>query len=376
MRHVEPAMSRWTVIMIAILLSWNAALTITLIRRDAAPASASPPPVGTAVDLGDRWRLEPSIFHNNRSTNDVLMWGYNIGPLGDRQDRVYPQFRQSFEQHYEDPEGHVFTEWNLDFTSANGETHRRPVAVAVEMPSFRAALNNVHIHAADTVTLSLAADDEEFRSADRTRQRLVIRDTGIGVGADPGPAQDQTKVMVYRRDDANAMFELRTGVEDEKVWQWRYGTGVGGPRGSVAFYNSTDRVIGPVVLSDGAVETGATDRFRYRQPLVRAIQHLRQAVFPDTETVVRFAGSVRSLGAPAAGNYAVVGGVASQDGHPMVAQLHINGAAVATGKGTVLGVYRLAPGDLVTLVTRQSSKAVRETSGDDQTFLSLVYVGE
>jgi hypothetical protein len=42
----------------------------------------------------------------------------------------------------------------------------------------------------------------------------------------------------------------------------------------------------------------------------------------------------------------------------------------------VFGVYRLAPGDVVTLVTRHKSSKIRETSGDDQTFLSLVYVGE
>jgi hypothetical protein len=374
--RVKALIARSTSLIIVVLLSWNAALTIALVRREAPPASASVAPQGSVVDLGRRWRFEPWEFGNGGPTNDVLMWGYNIGAGGDRQDHAYPQFRQSFEQHYEDPEGYTFTEWNLDFQSANGRTHRRPVAVAVELPSFHVALNNVHVNTANTVSLSFAADDEEFRNADRTRQRLVISDGGIGVGASPGSGPNATRVTAYRPSDTNAMFELRTGLPSEKVWQWRYGTALGGPRGSVAFYNSTDHVIGPMVLSDGAVETGTSDRFRYRQPLLRVSQRSRQVILPGVETVVRFSGSKQSLGAPAAGNYAVVGGVASDNGHPLVAQLRINAITVATGKGTVLGVYRLAPGDAVTLVTRHTSKTIRRTSGDDQTFLSLVYVGE
>jgi hypothetical protein len=374
--YIRTPVGRWITIIVAFLVSWNVALTIALVHRGTAPISASPPPSGPLVDLGQRWRFEPTRFNFGGSTDDVLMWGYNIGAQGERQDRRYPQFRQSFEQHYEDGEGYVFTEWNLDFLSANGMTRRRPVAVAVQLPSFHAGLNNVHISTANSVSLSFAGDDEEFRNADRTRQRLVISDTGIGVGGSPGSGHDETKIMAYRRTDTNAMFELRTGVADEKEWQWRYGGGLGAPRGSVAFYNSTDHVMGPVVLSDGAVETGTSDRFRYRQPLLRVSQRARQVVLPGIETIVRFSGSMQSLAAPAAGNYAVVGGVASTDGHPMVAQLRINGTTVATGKGTVFGVYRLVPGDSVMLVTRHSSKVIRETSGDDQTFLSLVYVGE
>ena len=376
MIKVNTLVGRSTSLIIVVLLTWNAALTIALVRRDALPASASVAPQGSVVDLGRRWRFEPWEFDNGNPTNDVLMWGYNIGPGGDRQDRAYPQFRQSFEQHYEDPEGYTFTEWNLDFESANGRTRRRPVAVAVELPSLHVALNNVHVSTANTVSLSFAADDEEFRNADRTRQRLVISDGGIGVGASPGSGPNATRVTAYRPSDTNAMFELRTSLPNEKVWQWRYGTALGAPRGSVAFYNSTDRVMGPVVLSDGAVETGLSDRFRYRQPLLRVSQRSRQVILPGVETVVRFNRSTQSLAAPAAGNYAMVGGVASDDGHPLVAQLRINATIVATGKGTVLGVYRLAPGDAVTLVTRHTSKAIRQTSGDDQTFLSLVYVGE
>ncbi|HLW47024.1 MAG TPA: hypothetical protein VKW09_04575 [bacterium] len=376
MNRIKMSIGRWTSLMIVILLAWNTALTVALVRRNAAPVSASPPRPGSLVDLGRLWRFEPLSFNNGGPTNDVLMWGYNIGARGDRQDHAYPQFRQSFEQHYEDAEGYAFTEWNLDFSSANGGTRRRPAAVAVQLPSFHAGLTNVHLNTANWVSLSFAADDEEFRNADRTRQRLVISDAGIGVGASPGTGGAETKVMAYRDRDANAMFELRTGLPGEKVWQWRYGTALGAPPGSVAFYDSTDHVVGPVVLSDGAVETGATDRFRYRQPLLRVSQRARQVVLPDIETIVRFSGSTRSLAAPAAGNYAVVGGVASADGHPMVAQIRIDGTIVATGKGTVFGVYRLAPGETVTLDTRQTSTAIRETSGDDQTFLSLVYVGE
>jgi hypothetical protein len=377
MTYFKAAFGRSMAIIVAILLVWNLALTIALVRRTVVRASVTPVPPGPIVDLGRRWRFEPTSFAYGGATDDVLMWGYNLGARGDRQDPAYPQFRQSFEQYYEDNEGHAFTEWNLDFLSANGRTRRRPVAVAVELPSVHVALNNVHFHTADTVSLSFAADDEEFRSADRARQRLVIGDGGIAVGGGPALGRDETTVMAYRRNDANAMFELHSGLAGEKVWQWRYGTALGAPSGSVAFYNLTDHVIGPVVLSDGAVETGASDRFRYRQPLVRVFQRSRQVVLEGTETVIRFLGSVQSVAVPAAGNYAVAGGVASADGRPMVAQIHINGSPVATGKGTVFGVYRLVPGDSVTLVTRQSSSGVaRETSGDDQTFLSLVYVGE
>ena len=151
---------------------------------------------------------------------------------------------------------------------------------------------------------------------------------------------------------------------------------MGAPLGSVAFYNSTDRVLGPVVLPDGVVKTGTTNRFRYKEPFQRVAQRAPQAIPAGIETVVRFAGSVSGLRAPVAGNYVLVGGVASSAGKRMAVRIRVNGTPVAADKGTIFGVYRLAPGDAVTLATEQTSPRVQHTSGDAQTFLSIVYVGE
>lgn len=359
------------------LAAWNAALTVVLFERPSAPqAAVAAPPIESPARLGRRWAIQPSTAMFNGTPDDVLYWGYNLVDGGGREDSTYPQFRQSFEQLFRDGGGHVFTEWNLDFLSADGRTRRRPLAVAVELPSFHIGLDNVHVTTADTVSLSFAADEEEFRNADRTATRLAIGDAGIGVGADPGAGRGATKVMVYRSADTNAMFELRTGLAAEKVWQWRYGAGVGAPPGSVAFYDATDRTAGPVVLSDGVVQTGATDRFRYREPPVRVSQQTRQAVPPGTETPVRFAGSIRSLTPPVAGNYLLIGGVVSADGRPMIARILVNGTEAAAGDGTVVGVYRLTAGDAVALTATHTASTARHTSGDARTFLSIVYVGE
>jgi hypothetical protein len=376
MHLVRTAIRRSTGTIITVLVLWNLALTIALVHREQTVASASVPPATSTVTLGHDWTIRPSTLMMNGAPDNVLYWGYNVASAGAPREPGYPSFRQSFEQRYRDGTGHLFTEWNLDFLSADGRIRRRPVAVAVELPSLNVGVNGVHINTAHRVSLSLAADDEEFRNADRTRLRLAINDAGIGIGADPGANRDEAKVMVYRRADTNALFELHSALAGERVWQWRYGAGVGAPSGSVAFYNATDRVVGPVVLRDGAVETGATGRFRYKEPFLRVAQQATQAIPPGTETIVQFAGSARSLRAPAAGNYALVGGVVSADGTRMVVRIRVNGIRVAADKGTILGVYRLAAGDTVTLVTEQTSSQVQYTSGDAQTFLSIIYVGE
>jgi len=379
MRSPRAGGALWTTAVIAILVVWNLVLTVAFLERGRSPASASPQPaapLATVDDLGHRWAIQPSTLTLNGAPNNVLYWGYNIDSDGGRQDRAYPSFRQSFEQRYRDSGGFAFTEWNLDFLSGDGQTRRRPLAVAVQLPSFYAGLDNVHINPAHRVSLSLAADDEEFRNADRTQVRLAVNDAGIGVGADPGAGKDESKVMVYRRADTNAVFELDSALAGEKVWQWRYGAGLGAPSGSVAFYNSTDRVLGPVVLQDGVVETGSTNRFRYKEPFLRVAQRTPQAIPSGVETIVQFAGAARGLRAPIAGNYVLVGGVASSAGKRMLVRIRVNGTPVAADQGTVFGAYRLAAGDAVTLATEQTSSNIQHTSGDEQTFLSIVYAGE